>query len=589
MGILGTVACFLYRCYTEHVLRKYITTCLLFIVAAFSCGTKEIAVITPALVLLVDWFFVARGCTTSLKSRLLLHIALFTLIIGLYIKFLKPSFFTDIIGLQKIAKNNFGNVITHNGQDVIQAWPFFISQFKVILHYIAIFVWPFSISVEYDWMLCKNFFSIDCLLPFLALLSLGIACMRLLYKQPTHIIGFGMLWFFFSIAPRSSIIPSPELLVDYKTYTASVGWLLILSCACIKGITLLMNAAQAKQDVLQTKSGHALFLMLSIVPFSYMTQKRNHVWSSGLELWMNIMQCAPNKARAYNNYAFELAHTHQRYNEAIPYFKRAARMDRNYPEPLNNLAVCYSKLKQVDKAIVALQQSLHIYPQSPEGHSNLALFYIEKKEYAAAEQHLLTALHLRPYYGSAYINLGTMYTALNKPLEALDAYKKACTIADLDNEYGYQVYARAAFSQQNYAEAIWGLERALAHNPDSKEALFSLAGCYLRSQQITKARTLYEQLLVKHSDDKRIQFNLGETYVAEENYTQAFAYFNRIDPEKDNLPQTRLRLAQCYEKSGNLVAARNELEQAMCNNANNSATHINAHTSLNRLNAYYTT
>ena len=166
MSILAMTLTFLHLGNATTYLRKMLLGILLFVIAAFSCCTKEITIIAPLLLMLVDWFFIAHGSWDSFKSRLLLHIALFSLVIGLYIKFLKPAFFTDILGLKMTVKNNIGNVITHNPQEMIRPWPFFISQFKVILHYVWIFLWPLGISVEYDWTLCRSIFALDCFFPF---------------------------------------------------------------------------------------------------------------------------------------------------------------------------------------------------------------------------------------------------------------------------------------------------------------------------------------------------------------------------------------------------------------------------------------
>jgi len=171
--ILSMVLCLLNYAYARSSTSRFMSACGLFVSAILACGTKEIAIIAPALLLLVDWFFIAQGEFKEIKQRLLLHLSLSLLIIGIYLWFLKPAFFTEILGLQKIVRNNIGNVITHEPTAQITPWAFLISQFKVILHYLWIFVWPFGISVEYDWMLSKNFFALDSFIPFLVLCTLA--------------------------------------------------------------------------------------------------------------------------------------------------------------------------------------------------------------------------------------------------------------------------------------------------------------------------------------------------------------------------------------------------------------------------------
>lgn len=589
MGILGMTLTFLHLCYAESFARKAALSMLLFVIAVFSCFTKEIAIIAPLLLMLTDWFFVAHGSWDSFKSRWMLHAALFTLITGIYVWYLKPEFFTNILGLKMIVKNNIGNIITQDAQEMIRPWPFFISQFKVILHYLWMFLWPFGISVEYDWMLSRSFFAPDCIIPLFTLVGIALGVFRMLYTHRTHAVAFGALWFFICIAPRSSIIPSPELLVDYKTYTASIGWLFILACGIIKGLEYIISKLRNEhRTIMHARQTRILLSAALIFPLCFMTWKRNHVWSSGTDFWMNVIQNAPMKARAYNNYAVELSQTYKRYEDAIPYFSKATQMDGSYPDPLNNLAVCYSHLNQIDKAIEALQQGLKINPYYPEGYNNLASFYLQKKEYDKTERCLRTALQLRPHYGKAYFNLGRMYTEQNEPKKGLECFKKACTVADLDNEYGFKIYAHAALNLQEYTEAIWGYKKTLECTPNDTDAMFTLANTYYLAKQTAEAKQIYTTLLAHNNSDLRVWYNLGETYLTEENYPEAFKCFKHIEPQCEKLPQTRIRLANCYEKMGNPEAARNELQLLAHNNhiapqLRNSATQL-----LAQLNAHYT-
>lgn len=572
MGILGMTLTFLHLCYAQTLGKQITLGALLFTVAVFSCFTKEIAIIAPLLLLLVDWFFVAHGDRKSLQSRWLLHLALFTLIIGIYMYHLKPTFFTNILGLKMEVKNNIGNIITQDIKEMIRPWPFFISQFKVILHYLWMFIWPFGISVEYDWVLSRGFFAPDCIMPLLVLIGIALGIFRILYTHRTHVIAFGALWFFICIAPRSSIIPSPELLVDYKTYTASIGWLFILACGIIKGLEFFISLLRDKQRrFMHTPETRALLSATLIVPLCFMTWNRNLIWSSGQLFWMNVIQNAPSKARAYNNYAVELSQNNKRYREAIPYFKKAASMDKEYSDPLNNMAVCYAHLNDIDNAILALQKSLAINPYHPEGYNNLATFYLQKKEYEATKECLDMALRMRPHYGKAYLNLGRLYAELNEPKKTLDALKKACTIADLDNESGYQTYANIALREQEFCEAIWGYTKALECNPQNTDAMFTLANAYFGAKQPEKAREIYNKLLTNNNHDLRLKFNIGETHLMQEDYAQALLCFKDIEPHWQMMPQIRLRLAQCYEKMDNLNAARNELQLLAQN------THITPH------------
>lgn len=559
--IMSMILTYLHRAYTTNQTLQWLLTGLFFVLAAFSCGTKEIAIISPVLILLIDWFFVAQGNMRSLISRWWMFALLTLNVVGWYLYFLKPSFFTNILGLNMTVKNNIGNIITQDPKAVITAWPFFISQFKVILHYLWMFIWPFNISVEYDWVLCKGFFAFDCIVPLMILLTIGGLIIRKLLRNPTSISCFGALWFFVCIAPRSSIIPSPELLVDYKTYTASYGWLLLLATAIVALATFALP--YIRSIALLSREQHALtaFALLLALPLGYSTYQRNLVWSSGKNFWGNIIANAPGKARAYNNYGVELSQQFKQYKESIPYFRKAIEMDPYYPDPCNNLAVACSHLGDTDTAIEALRRGLKINPYYPEGYNNLASFLLQQKKLDQAEKALMHAIKMRPHYGKAYFNLGRIYLERNEKEKAWEHFRTACMNADLDTELGFNTFAKISLSLKKYDDAIFAYNRVIEANPQNKDAYFNLANSYFFVQEYAKASQYFNKAIEMDPNDTRAWYNLGETHFKAGNYNDAIAAFERIKHYSQQLPQMNLRLASCYEKMFNHKKAQEVLEE----------------------------
>jgi len=557
--ILSMLLCALKFSQVSSIVLKCALCVLLFGLAIFSCGSKEIAVISPALLVLFDWFFMAQGNWQLLKKRLPLHGGLFMVISGIYVWLLKPAFFTKILTLNSLAKNNIGNVITHNPDMLITPWHFFISQFKVILHYLWMFVWPFDISVEYDWMLVRGFLSPDCIFPLMVLLLVAYGTYKLLRRDVAHPVAFGVLWFAICMAPRSSIIASPELLVDYKTYTASFGLLLLLGAGLVYLFMYLCNQWKKTAAISHQKYGLIACTILLACAVGMQTVRRNKVWRSGLEFWQNVIENAPGKARAYNNYGVELSQTMHEYGKAIPYFKKAIAMDKKYPDPCNNLAVAYSHLGKIDDAIATLKHSLTINPYYPEGYNNLASFFLEKKEYAKAEECLHIALKIRPYYGKAYFNMGRMYMEKGEQEKAWQCFKDSCTKADLDTDVGFATYGRVSLGLKKYEDAIIAFTKILEINPSFPEIKFNLANAYFLAQKYEESIMLYQDLLKSQPGEYRAWYNKGEAHVKLSQFDNALACYEKIRDRQDQLPQLALRLAACYEKVGRLPEAKQEL------------------------------
>ena len=583
---LSMTLCFLQLTATSNTIARYSLTTILFIFATFSCGTKEIAIVSPLLILLVDWFFVAQGSWQSLKKRWLLHALIALTIIGLYMYLLKPRFFFDILRLNTIAQNNLGNVITQNPTDPITPLHYFISQFKVILHYLWIFIWPFGISVEYDWVLAPHFFAPDCIGPLLLLMFLGTMLAKLLRNNPTDLIGFGALWFIISIIPRSSIIPSPELLVDYKTYLGSFGWLFILAAGLIKGTEWCIAQSKKLREVFADEKMRFALIMLFILPLGLATAFRNTVWRSGLDFWGNIIKNAPGKARAYNNYGVDLSQNYGKFAESIPYFKQALAMDKKYRDPYNNLAVAYAATKNLDLAIETLRESLRMSPYYPEAYNNIASFLLEKNDYVQAKKALDMAIQLRPTYGKAHFNLGRMYYNQGEHEKSWEHFKKCCMQADLDNETGFSAYGKMSLVVKKYDDAIIGCTKALECNPNNMEAIFNLANAYFFTKQYEKAAHMYERVTKQNSSDARIWYNLGETYFMLDRAQEALHCFEKIKANPQSMPQLYLRMASCHEKIGapqkalellQTVIAQKDLPEAVRKKTQGALTDLEQH------------
>jgi len=533
---------------------------LLYTVGLLSCGTKEITIVTPFLIALVDWFFVAQGSWQQFKQRLWLHLSIFTLITAVYIYFLKPQFFLSILGLNYQVKNNIGNVITHDPKDLISPITFFLSQFKVILHYLFIFICPFGISVEYDWMVVKSFFALDCLLPLLALIALAALVIRLWLHNKLHPIVFGTLWFAICVAPRSTIMPSPELLVDYKTYLASLGWLLIIAISMVYITTYVIgkiaNSAPLAHKIPSAVGLYAFALLLSLA-----TYQRNTIWRTGLDFWGNMINHSPDssfgKARAFNNYGVELSQNLGRFADAIPYFKKAIALDDNYVDPCNNLAVSYAQTGDIDNAVVALSRALTINPVYPEGHNNLASFLMQKKEFEKAKIALHNAIKLRPYYGKALFNLGRLHLIYHNDVQtAFQFIKKSCMEGDFDTEMGFAHYGKLSLMTERYDEARVAYTKLLQLDPQNIEGFLGLAATHLALKEYDAAIQKYEQVTRRIPDSPQAWQGLGECYFMKDMPQQALNCFVNSKKHPHVNPTYLLtRLAACYEKVGNPQAA----------------------------------
>ena len=77
-------------------------------------------------------------------------------------------------------------------------------------------------------------------------------------------------------------------------------------------------------------------------------------------------------------------HKSKEWAAAIKEYERAVALGGRFPEAFNNLAYCYRKVGQVDRAIELYKIALQLRPTFPQAHDYLARAYLAKGDRAAA-------------------------------------------------------------------------------------------------------------------------------------------------------------------------------------------------------------
>lgn len=538
--------------------RKIITASTLIATTILSAGTKEIFVLAPILMFLIDLFFFSTSSIKKvLKSRWIFYALYSGLIIGLvfwylldYAKILTPSNIPslhDSISGYFNNQNNLGNILTHDPTVHITPLTFLMSQFRTIMHYIALIFVPLTMSVEYDWKLAQKFFSPEVLIPLTQILLIIAGAIYAIIHRKMLLVGFGIAWFFIVVAPRSSIIPSAELVCDYKSYLAVAGIFMALSFLLAALIEKIKTSYASLPKHAYTLPIHAGAFILLFLPLGGLTYIRNLVWTSQEAFWADCVKKAPNKARTQNNYGVGLCEA-GKFELAIKHYNIAINLDPLYQDPLNNIAVAYSMIGRSDLAIASLQKAIEISPEYPEAYNNLASVYIEQKNIDQAEKLLKKAISLRAYYGKAYFNMARVCDARNDHEGVVTNLIKA---SEGDLDVVPEVYTKLGLSFckiQRFEEAVGAFKKAIDLGDSSPKGWFNYANALQLNNQQALALPIYEQLFAQDSADVRYANNLGECYVSLNEYEKALAVFDQMLKKNLNAGQIVFRIATCYEK-----------------------------------------
>ena len=396
------------------------------------CGmlTKEIVFTLPFAVILYDYCFIKTSLfKPELKDKSLIFSSIM-LVIFIFIYFRNYSL------------NVFDTVSPNQGYSYsISMKEYFLTQFRVILTYIRLFVFPFNQNFDYDYSVSTGFFQIKTFFSFLILL--GILLSGVLLFKRYRLISFGIFWFFLTLSVESSIIPvSQNVIFEHRTYLPGVGFFIAETCAFFYFF---------REQYIKI----ALMIILMIVAFNtLLTYQRNKIWKNEYTLWDDCLKKSPNKARVNLERGISSLET-GRYQQAVEDMNKAIRLNPYYVKSYYNRGLGYVRLGLYQQAINDFSEAIRLKPDYADAYNNRGNAYAELGQYPAAIENYSKTVRLMPDYYQVYVNRGNVYARINQYQRALEDYNKAL---DLKPDYIRAYASRAVFYFDHDNEGIGCLD-----------------------------------------------------------------------------------------------------------------------------------
>jgi protein O-mannosyl-transferase len=533
-----------------------------------AAGTKEITIFIPLFCLLADYMFLSgMNLSRSVKNIP----GYLSIIIFLYGSFYSYSFSSTvpfslghIVRMEAAIDNNRGNILTAALTDKITAWSYFISEFRVMVHYIGIFWWPFSLSFDYDIKLARSFFQFDVIASLFFLLAYLSFVAFLWWSRRAPALCYGLLWFFIAVYPRASIVPSAEMVCDYKTYLGSVGMMIVMAYLFVRALDYLYRFLYQMYDEIRLSTVRwAGFFFLVAVLYNT-TVARNDVWSTPLKFWSDVIRKAPRKARAYNNYAVALAESGAT-DEALEFYKKSIDCDPFYAEPLINLGSHFQAKGDYQMALKYYGKALELkHEPHPECYNNVGLIQYLHKDFKKARSCFKTALLLKNYYGKAHFNLAKV-SFEEKGYEEAFREADAAISTDFDQPQAHLLRGKAAVKLGNYREGIKSLEKAVAVGYDF-EGIFLLGTAYYNEHDYARAVASFEKTYRRQPQSLVCAYNYAQALMNNKAYAQAIPLFEQCTQDSVRYPFASLHIAKCLAENGNRGAALEKINTLLGGN-----------------------
>jgi len=214
------------------------------------------------------------------------------------------------------------------------------------------------------------------------------------------------------------------------------------------------------------------------------------------------------------------AYNAEKYDEAVKYYKEAAKYDYNGSRTYELIASSYINMQDTAQALNTLQEGFEKYPESSSIMVLMINIYLNSNKVDDAMKYLNLAIEQDPENASFYFARGSLYDKIEKPDSAVAAYEKAI---ELKPDYFDAYYNLGAIyynkgvkqvevanavptnQQDKYEEeknkadevfkkAIPYMEKASELNPEDTYSLESLKTLYYRLKMMDKFEEVNKKL-----------------------------------------------------------------------------------------------
>jgi len=445
---------------------------------------------------------------------------------------------------------------------------YFLVQAKVtVFYYLKIFFLPFNLNADSGFPFST--LTKDWKIVFSIILIIGIIIMVLRFGNIW--IKLGLVWFFITLAPTSTVIPLNDLAVEHRMYLPmSLG-------LCLVTGWFISDSGKIKQIF------SFVFILLIC---ALLTTVRNEVWISEINLWSDAALKNPNSPRVHNNLGkafFETGdlnsarvHLEKSLFSINKYVKAQYNIDNtekfsgkaSFAEPHYNLANVYLDLGRLDDAEAKYGKALRLKPSYYSAELGLGSVKNMKGQYNLAISHFLNSIDLmrketgQPDYALARLNLGEVYGKTQRFDQAIVELKRALEAEPSMIEAHFNLGTAYMFIG-SYDKAVKSFETCLKLNQYYEPALFNLAEVYQNKKLWKKSNDMLEKFLKIKGPNSKAYAAMAWNNMIAGKIKQARLFYEKVLSFQPNHEVALVNLAIICYRLGEKEESRSYLERAL--------------------------
>ena len=389
---------------------------------------KETAITLFVIIILYDLCFIKGPDWVSFRFRL-----------GYYLCY--PALAVAIL---YFAPNLLRYIISHWSAFFFKHinFPLGLVQLDILKHPLKLFLFPFNLTFEYDFLTQVSWPSLLTSITIL-LLCVFLVCKKFYLKN--SLLTFCVLWFPLTIAPTNSFMERAHLFSERNMYIPLFGLCLFFA------VILFLICKTQKHSAIW---GTCLLLFIGTA-FSSMVIKRNQAYASPSALWADTFKKSPNKLSVGKMLSIHYL-MEEDYVSALKPLKALLEINPNLYDVHQNLGIAQKSLAKFSEAEKSFKEAIRIEPTDPDSHFNLA---------------------------SLYGNLGK-FTQASQEFDQADALYKARRKAPPQQFYSDKARAHnqagiEMIQLNKFEDALTLLKKSVRQNPRLLSARFNLAKLFL--------------------------------------------------------------------------------------------------------------
>ena len=260
---------------------------------------------------------------------------------------------------------------------------------------------------------------------------------------------------------------------------------------------------------------------------------------------------------------------HDEPGKAISEFEAALKAQPGNPQVPYNLGVALRLWGDPDGAEAALRNALRFRPNFPEAHLALGSVLADRpgsEQLGLPEFELAAAQN--PSYAEAYYNIGIIHWKTNNLEQAVDSFRKAAELRPESAQFRLK-HGEALLRAGKLKEAEHELESAVKLDPKNRTASYELGLVEGRTGEKEKAAVRMEIVRrlqgssAEMPERSQLDYNEGVDALEQGQTDRAILKLTEAleGTHKDALVRTALGIA--YERKGDLLAARTQLQRVI--------------------------